>query len=333
MFKIKLLLLLLLVCNSVYSFSGSVYTVGVRAFNGTEAANKQWSATVRYLDETYHNYIFNLKPIVGFDEMETLFKNGELDFVITQAFEAVMLRDLYGGKIFLSLLNSYNGRAVANFSSVLFVKGSREDINSVYDFKGKTVAAINPKGFGGYLIGLKEIRDHGLKEFKDFDVVFKGTQNNTVVSVMTGEADVGIVRTGVIENLINNGKLSENDIKIINRQEGSFPFIHSTRLYPEWGIISNKNVDNTAVADVQKALIDISSSENFYKKNNYSGWIRPVSYQPVYDIMKELEVGLYKTDKRINQDLIVISVVLSILLMLLTYFYFKRKMKDRIENT
>ena len=64
------------------------------------------------------------------------------------------------------------------------------------------------------------------------------SNNNTheavVFSVLKGEVDIGTIRTGVIEQLIQNKKLKRDDIKILNAHYDSLKTIHSTPHYPEW---------------------------------------------------------------------------------------------------
>src|SRR3569833_1897301 len=58
--------------------------------------------------------------------------------------------------------------------------------------------------------------------------------DNVVKKALSGEADAGCVRTGVIESMAVLGELRMDDIKTLNPIKDEFPFIHSTPLYPEW---------------------------------------------------------------------------------------------------
>lgn len=267
--------------------------VGVRAYNGVQASYQKWTPTLKYLDESQTKYSFHLVPVFGFEQMRDLVKNKEIDFVITQPAEAVILKEKYDTRIFLTMLNRRNDIAFAYFSAVVFTRADRKDINTVADIKGKKFAAIDPEGFGAYWMGLRELRRAGLHEDKDFKVVFTGTQDKIVDAVMDGTADAGTVRSGILENLIKNGHIKKGSIKVLHPVHDALPLMHSTDLYPEWTLSACGDVSPEAVSTVQRLLTGLDFNSPVLVQSNYGGWILPVNYTSVYDIMKELDKGLY----------------------------------------
>ncbi|MGE4319419.1 MAG: phosphate/phosphite/phosphonate ABC transporter substrate-binding protein [Deferribacterales bacterium] len=279
--------------TSAYADREKVFTVGVRAYNGVQLSYQRWTPTLKYLDSRQNRYSFNLMPVFGFEQMRKLVENKEIDFVITQPAEAVQLKEKYNTNIFLTLINQYEGKALPYFSAVVFTKTENSSITDLKDMKGKTLAAIDPEGFGAYWMGLSEIRDVGLREYSDFNVVFTGTQDRVVDYVLDGKADAGTVRSGILERMAKNGRLNLKDIKVLHAVHDELPQMHSTKLYPEWAFSAREGIDQEIVAEIQKILISIPPDDKVLAESRYAGWVKPVSYTSVYELMKKLKVGLY----------------------------------------
>ncbi|TCK60421.1 phosphate/phosphite/phosphonate ABC transporter substrate-binding protein [Seleniivibrio woodruffii] len=292
--KLIFIFLILSLAMTALADRERVFTVGVRAFNGVQESYRSWSPTLLYLEQNQNKYSFYLMPVFGFEQMRKLLETGQIDFVITQPAEAVILHEKYGSRIILTLLREYSGRTVSYFSSAMFTRAERDDIKDFDDMKGKTLAAIDPEGFGAYWMILKELRDAGLKEGKDFNMVFTGTQDKVVESVLEGRADAGTVRSGILEKMAKNGHIDLKNIKVINSVTDGLPLLHSTKLYPEWAFSAGKDVSEETVNEVQNILTNIPQDAQVLKESGYAGWILPVSYISVYDIMKDLKKGLYE---------------------------------------
>ena len=284
----------LLFAGSAHADREKVFTVGVRAYNGIQEAYQMWSPTLAYLEQQQSKYSFYLMPVFGFEQMRKLMETGQIDVVITQPAEAVILKEKYGARIILTELKEYNGKTVSYFSSAVFTRADRNDINSFKDIKGKVFAGIDPEGFGAYWMGLKEVRDAGLKEGRDFRVVFTGTQDKVVDYVLSGKADVGSVRSGILENMAKKGKIDLKNVKVLNSVSDGLPLLHSTKLYPEWAFMAGKDVPDQVVTDIQNIMTNIPHDAPVLKDSNYAGWIMPVSYISIYELMRSLNIGLYE---------------------------------------
>lgn len=270
-----------------------VINVGVRAFNGVQSSYQKWTPTLKYLDDSQNSYSFHLVPVFGFQQMRELIANKEIDFVITQPAEAVILKEKYKTRIFLTFINKYNDQTFAYFSAAIFTRGDRKDINTIMDIKGKKFAAIDPEGLGAYWMGLRELRRAGLKEDKDFTVIYRGTQDNIVDAVLDKTADVGTVRSGIIEGMIKRGLIKNGDLKIIHPVIDGLPLMHSTDLYPEWTLSARDDISSDIVIKIQRALTNMQPDSPVLAQSGYGGWMLPVNYSPVYDLMRELHTGLY----------------------------------------
>jgi hypothetical protein len=161
--------------------------------------------------------------------------------------------------------------------------------------RGKVVAGVAPLGFGGWLVGLDEMIRHGADpRIIAREIVYPGTQTRTLEAVLTGRADLAVIRTGVLERAISQGVLAKDDVRIINeRRIEGFPYVTSTELYPEWAFAKTPNADHAIAVDVVHALLDLPPGGIVARTGDYHRWVLPYDYRDVHNIMKRLQAGPY----------------------------------------
>ncbi|WP_158086693.1 phosphate/phosphite/phosphonate ABC transporter substrate-binding protein, partial [Brevirhabdus pacifica] len=132
------------------------------------------------------------------------------------------------------------------FGSVIFTRATDDAPRSLSDLKGRTMAAVSPSAFGGYLIAYHTLRRNGIDPERDLEnIVYMGfPQSGIVHAVIDGEVDAGTVRTGIIEDMVASGQIAGDEIRLLNalRIPGFDPMV-STMLFPEWGIGAAPRLD------------------------------------------------------------------------------------------
>ena len=69
-------------------------------------------------------------------------------------------------------------------------------------------------------------------------------QRAVIDAVLSGKADLGFIRTGLLEELARQGNLFDGRIEVLNpRPETAYPVRLSTALYPEWALAALPHVD------------------------------------------------------------------------------------------
>jgi hypothetical protein len=110
--------------------------------------------------------------------------------------------------------------------------------------------------------------------------------DNVVDAVLNKQADIGFVRTGVLEALQQEHNLDLSRLKIINKQNiPSFPYLLSTRLYPEWPIAALSHIDSHLANQFTAALLLFHNSTE--KVSGVIGFNIPM-YAPVEGILRTL---------------------------------------------
>ncbi|BBO84934.1 hypothetical protein DSCO28_55000 [Desulfosarcina ovata subsp. sediminis] len=301
------------------------------AISGVDEGFKEWQPTIDCLKKNIPDLTFNLIPVIpkDFDKIKSLVASGAIDFVITQPAMYVDLELSHGISRILTL-EKMDG--IAEFGSLLITK-SDSDIHSLADIENKRVAGVAPLGFGGWLIGYYEMLQSGVDPYKQAaEVVFPGTQNKVLDAVLSGEVDLGVIRTGILEKAIAGHRMGPDDIRVINEKKYThFNQRVSTPLFPEWAFARTTKVSNDLANRVSRVLISIPANGEVARKGRYWRWTMPYDYQPVHNLLKELRVGPYREYGKITfaefvrQHIITVSIVsvLSVVILLLSIVIFR----------
>lgn len=120
-------------------------------------------------------------------------------------------------------------------------------------------------------------------------------QDKVVEAVLSRKVNVGFVRTNVLEDMVHEGKLALSDIKIIHEQnDPKFPFIHSTKLYPEWPLVVVPNFDEHIARALTVALLALPSQSEAAKSAQIYGFTVPADYQGVGNALRTLRASPFE---------------------------------------
>jgi len=289
-----LLLVVGLIPAYVHAADREIY-VGVLAHRGVDIAIRMWTPTVNYLESRIPEYDFRLLPLdlAGMDEA---LAQGRVDFILTNPGNYVELEARYGITRIATLRNMRHGQPSRTFGAVIFTSAGRDDIHTLADLRGRAFGAVDEGAFGGFQMAWLELREAGIEPFRDFsELRFTGFPQDTVVfDVRDGRVDAGTVRTDILEGLASQGVIDLAAFRILNPQDSDgFPFLHSTRLYPEWAFAKARRTPEALASEVVVALLQMPEDHPAARSGDYSGWTVPLNYQPVHDLFKALEIGPY----------------------------------------
>jgi len=329
----KLFLFILLLLSSI-SFANE-YKIAILANFSKEKAIQEWQPTIEYLNKNIAGHTFILIP-TSFEEIEELeykIPNKKIDFVLANPVIYVNLNKSTNISAILTIMKKEN---VSEFGTVI-ISNKNSNINSLEDIKGKTIATIAKDSFGAWIIPYDEILNTGIDIKKVAkDIKFLGSQTKSFNSILNGTADVALVRTGIIEKNIKSGKISINDINILNRKEhDGFDLFHSSELYPEWPLAKAPHISNNISKQVVTTLLQIKANSEITKTGRYWEWIPALSYESVHNILKKLKLQVYSDykenvftnfiHKNRHEVFTILSIIIIILLFLSFKFYFKKR--------
>ena len=145
----------------------------------------------------------------------------------------------------------------AIYHSVLITRADNDEINSIKDIKGKTMAFVDPDSTSGNLVPTSDIMEAFPEENLDSDklhtngeffeaVSFSGKHQAGLQAVIKGDVDVVPISDQILASEIANGNAKESDIKII----------HSSAAIPAEAMVIGETVD----AELRDKLIDFLTS-------------------------------------------------------------------------
>ena len=157
-------------------------------------------------------------------------------------------------------------------------------IRSLGDLRGKRVAAVSPQAFGGFQMAWREFKRQDIDPFEDFQTIaFMGFPQDAIVeAVISGNADAGIGRSGLLESLVREGKKNINQIRVLQGNTVlAYPYQISSQLYPEWPFLSLPGTPKSLRENIVSALMATQNPEIAEKYGLLDIWSAPLSYGDV----------------------------------------------------
>jgi diguanylate cyclase (GGDEF)-like protein/PAS domain S-box-containing protein len=269
-----------------------VVRLGVLAIQSKADTSAQWVPTAQALSRRLPGYRFEVLAL-NYEELNIAVKEKQVDFVLTNPERYVVLRNVFFLRPIVTINMSLEGRVFNQFGSVIFTRQDLPTIKTLHDVKNKSVAAVGLYSLGGFLIAADtllqahvNVRSSDVHELK-----FVGMPHSTVVErVMAGDADVGIVRTGVLEQMARQGKLNLSSVRVLNAQSSAdFPQALSTELYPEWLWAALPQTPDKLVKSVALELLNVRSESLEAQAGRYHSFSPPANYAPVEMLMRRLK--------------------------------------------
>jgi diguanylate cyclase (GGDEF)-like protein/PAS domain S-box-containing protein len=275
------------------AWADTVVKIGVLSFESKPDTASRWQPTANYLHVAVPQQHFEFVPL-NYDELNAAVKSGDVDFVLTNPEHYVVLRNVFRLSPMVTMTTLVDKKASNTFGGVIFTRKELADIVNLVDVKGRRVAAVGLYSLGGFLAAADVFR-HQHIDLRSSDVsslTFTGTPHSKVVlEVMAGNAEVGIVRTGVLEQMAEQGKLDLSQVRVLNEQPLSlYPQRLSTELFAEWPVAAMPTTPPDLIKTVALALLNIPPDSSFAHAGNYYGFSPPANYAPVEELMRRLKV-------------------------------------------
>lgn len=295
--RIKLIVwFFLVVQGSLLAQDITALRLGILAFRPKEQAYIQWQPLATYLQQTLGMYV-ELK-VYNYPELEIAITHNQVDAILTNPGHYILLK--HRNKLSPPIVTQITKKGqytLTKFGGVIFTRADNFDINSIDDIKDKKIAATDKDSLGGYQMQVFEMLERGLSVPKEEHMVLTGMPHDKVIqTILEHKADVGFVRTNVLEEMILEGKLEISRIKIIHKQhEASFPFITSTRLYPEWPLVLMPHVSESLSRHLSIALLMLTPESNVAKSAGIYGFSSPADYTVVEELLRSLRITPFDT--------------------------------------
>ncbi len=258
--------------------------IGVLAFRGTEEAQRRWVPLGEHLTQVMGQKV-TFEPVLHHNIVE--FGKAHTDqFLMVNPWQFLKIKSRFDATPILSLDEQEFGTA---FGGVIFARKD-SGITKIGDLKDKSLMCVKFNGAGGRLFQKAVMLKSGVHPERECKSLSEaGSQDAVVAAVRDGKADVGTVRTGILESLHAQGKINMNDFIVINpvRHEG-LNCAASTPLYPSWPLSALRHTKPAVAASLKDALLAIPAEHPALKNAKLNRFIEPMDYQPMSNLSEFL---------------------------------------------
>lgn len=192
------------------------------------------------------------------------------------------------------VMKAPNGdKAQAVYHSVFVTQKDNNEINSIKDFKGKTIAFVDPDSTSGNLVPTSEI----MKAFPDLNltnekihtngeffeaVSFSGKHQAGLQAVIKGDVDIVPISDQIMASEFKNGNADENAVKVV----------HSSAAIPAEAMVVSKTVNEDLKKTLTKFLVEYNNKDYFDKviKKADARFVEcsMEDYQPIVELNKNI---------------------------------------------
>lgn len=273
--------------------------------------------------------------ILNQDDMNRALAANQVDVFFTNPSHYLLIRSersLTG--VLATAIRRREGEQTGSIGGVILAAANRDDLNELADIQNLSIATPGIFYMGGYQSQALELQTVGIDVQRSNRVLQVNNHDRVLRAVMSGDADIGFLRTGVFEEVLDDAPALADEFKIINAQQlKGYPFALSTRLYPEWPVVSLPHVDSRVIRRFSSALFALTADHPAAMAADLAGFSPPADYQSVENLARSLRLPPFDQVPRItwldalHQYWIWVAavVLLMVLLLVTTLLFFTQK--------
>ncbi|MCL1130432.1 sensor histidine kinase [Shewanella sairae] len=288
----KILLCLFIICFSTSAWcKPQEFYVGVLANWGHQQAVERWTPMMEYLNEQVPQAEFHVYP-GNFEALNLAMELGQIQFIITNPGQYLYLSNQYPLSWLATMRSKRHNGTTTAIGSAIIVRAD-SDYRTLYDLKGKIVAASDPHALGGYQATVGLMHSLGMDPETYFgQTKFLGFPLDPLLyQVRDGNVDAAITPLCTLEDMVERGLIRRGDYRVLNpsRPEG-IECQCSTNLYPNWSFAANESVSTDLTKAITQALLDLTPDTEAAMSAQLKGWTSPISQLAVIKLFKDLHV-------------------------------------------
>ncbi|MEO1620146.1 MAG: phosphate/phosphite/phosphonate ABC transporter substrate-binding protein [Cyanobacteria bacterium J06632_3] len=273
--------------ETVALVDGDPIKFGVLAIDSAVSVSERYGPLMQYLSEALERPV----ELVTLSQESQFFQveQGDLDFTTNNPLAAVQIQRLYGTEFLVTHARPDTG---AEFSGLIIVDRD-SDVTTLADLKGKRAACVAfQTAAAGCTFQIYHLLQNGIDPYVEFSsFVENRSQDNIVLAVLNGSIDVGFIRTGQLEKMLDKGLISSLDeVRIIDQQVDDFVYPHTTALYPEWPVAALPGTDPQLADQLQQALLEMPDDHGALKALRASEFVPAVDYSLLNELIEELQL-------------------------------------------
>ena len=158
-------------------------------------------------------------------------------------------------------------------------------IQSVADLKGRTIAFSSPTSNSGFKAPIAILSsEFGLVAGKDYDSVFSGKHDNTLLGVVNKDYDAGAMANSVKSRMLARGVIKRNDVNVI----------YQSQSFPTTAFGAVHNLDPVIASKVREAFVSFDWQNTKllaeFRKSGESQFI-PITYKEHWQVIRDIDAA------------------------------------------
>ncbi|WP_417812088.1 phosphate/phosphite/phosphonate ABC transporter substrate-binding protein [Thalassospira alkalitolerans] len=155
-------------------------------------------------------------------------------------------------------------------------------INTVADLKGKRVAHTSPTSNSGNLAPRALLPGQGIVPEKDYEVVYSGSHDQSILGVVAGDYDAAPVASEVVERMVQRDLYDPAEVKII----------YESKPFPTTSFNYAYNLKPELIEKIKEAFFtfDMEGTALGEEFKGVSKFV-PVTYQNDWDVIREIQAA------------------------------------------
>ncbi len=155
------------------------------------------------------------------------------------------------------------------------------DMQSPADIKGRTLAFTSPTSNSGFKAPSALLKgEFGLVADEDYETVFSGKHDNSILGVYNGDYEVAAIANSVLDRMIRRGGIIE---------EGKLRTIYKSQTFPTTGYGVVYNLDPALTAKIKTAFWTYEWDGEFKKEFNKNDRFIGITYKTDWSVIRQID--------------------------------------------
>lgn len=273
-------------------------------------------------------------------ELEDALSSNSLDLLLIDPAEMLTVRsNSHLTNVVASLITTDGKIELNSLGGTIVALKSRDDINKLSDLENKNISVVSTSSLAGFLSQSYEFLEAGLDYPTKKNLSYQPDYDHVLQEVLAGKVDAGFLPTGILESFQSENKLDITKFKVINAQNlAGFPYLISTRLYPEFALLTFPTLDRQTKRAITFALLTLRKDHPELKGTNIAGFSPAADYSSVDQLAQKMRAPPYDVPIQISiqdiwqqyRSIIVVSLVAftTIVLLLVLLIFRNRELKQ-----
>lgn len=246
--------------------------VGILAPRGEDTGYRLWADLGFYLTDQLGEPV-TIVPLAPTRSLYFL-GNRHLDFLMSNPVQSAIAEEVYGATPVVTL----NKRSGDQFAGVIVTRADSGIVAAPQLRNTRIVSMRVGVAAGGYIFQAYHLEQRGIRVPQDLASLEEGSkQDDLVLAVRDGQADAAFVRTGILESMAREGRISMDEFNVVDRRDDGFPLVRTTQLYPEWSMMAGAGVDRHVANQMRNALLNLRPDHPAAQAARINGFVPPIS--------------------------------------------------------